>query len=121
MKLKDIKSYCLSKHKTYETYPFGEIPICYKVNNRIFAQIYPKAEDFKITLKCTDDVGDFYRRMYPGVVVRGYHCPSIQQPYWNKVYLTDFPDDELLNMIDHAYDTVIKSFSKKVQKEIIEE
>ena len=22
MKLKDIKSYCLSKHKAYETYPF---------------------------------------------------------------------------------------------------
>ena len=91
------------------------------MNNRIFAQIYPKAEDFKITLKCTADVGDFYRRMYPDVVVRGYHCPSVQQPYWNTVYLTDFPYDELLNMIDHAYDTVIKSFSKKVQKEIMKD
>lgn len=121
MKLEDIKSYCLSKHKAYEAYPFGEIPICYKVNNRIFAQIYPKAEDFKITLKCTADVGDFYRRLYPNIVVRGYHCPPVQQPYWNTVYLTDFPDDELLNMIDHAYDTVIKSLSKKIQKQIMED
>ena len=121
MKLEDIKSYCLSKQKAYETYPFGEIPICYKVNNRIFAQIYQKAENFKITLKCTADVGDFYRRIYPDVVVRGYHCPPVQQPYWNTVYLTDFLDDELLNMIDHAYDTVVKSFSKKIQKQIVEE
>lgn len=121
MKIEEIRNYCLSKHKAYKTYPFGEIPICYKVNNRIFAQIYPNAEDFKITLKCTAEVGDFYRRMYPNIVVRGYHCPPVQQPYWNTVYLTDFPDDELINMIDHAYDTVIKSFSKKVQKQIAED
>lgn len=121
MKLEDITNYCLIKHKAYETYPFGDIPICYKVNNRIFAQIYPKAEDFQITLKCTADVGDFYRSLYPNIVVRGYHCPPVQQPYWNTVHLTDFPDDELINMIDHAYDTVIKSFSKKVQKQIAED
>ena len=30
MKVEDIKKYCLSKHKAYEDYPFGEIPICYK-------------------------------------------------------------------------------------------
>lgn len=120
MNLVEIKNYCLNKHKAYETYPFGEIPICYKVNNRIFAQIYPKAEDFKITLKCTDDVGDFYRRMYPDIVVRGYHCPPVQQPYWNTIYLSGFQDDELLNMIDHAYNTVINSFSKKIQKQIAE-
>ena len=53
------------------------------------------------------------------VVVRGYHCPPVQQPYWNTIYLDDFPEDELLNMIDHAYDTVLHSFSKKVQKEIL--
>ena len=53
-------------------------------------------------------------------VVRGYHCPPVQQPYWNTIYLDDFPDEELLNMIDHAYETVFKSFSKKVQKEIRE-
>lgn len=35
--------------------------------------------------------------------------------------LADFPDEELLNMIDHAYETVFTSFSKKVQKQIQEE
>ncbi len=43
----------------------------------------------------------------------------MQQPYWNTIYLEDFPDQELLNMIDHAYGTVLHSFSKKVQKQII--
>ena len=119
MKAEDIVAYCLSKHKAYETYPFGDAPICYKLNNRIFAQLYPYEHDYKITLKCTADMGDFYRQMYPDIVVRGYHCPPVQQPYWNTVHLEDFPDDELLNMIDLAYETVLNSFSKKVQSEIM--
>ena len=115
MLVDDIKSYCLSKHKANEVYPFGDIPICYKLNNKIFAQIYPNEWDYKITLKCTAEAGQFYREVYPGKVVRGYHCPPVQQPYWNTIYLDDFPDEELLNMIDLAYETVLKSFSKKVQ------
>lgn len=118
MRAEDIMAYCLSKHKSYESFPFGDIPICYKLNGRIFAQLYPHKNDYKITLKCTADVGDFYRRMYPDKVVRGYHCPPAQQPYWNTVFLEDFPDDELLYMIDLAYETVFHSFSKKKQQEI---
>lgn len=119
MKLEEIKEYCLNKWKAYEDHPFGDIPICYKLNKKIFAQIYPNREDYKITLKCTMDAGQFYRQAYPGVVVRGYHCPPVQQPYWNTVYLENFPEEELLNMIDHAYDTVLHSFSKKVQRQIL--
>ena len=119
MKAEDIMAYCLSKYKAYETYPFGDVPICYKLNNRIFAQLYPYEHDYKITLKCTADMGDFYRQMYPDIVVRGYHCPPVQQPYWNTVHLENFPDDELINMIDLAYETVLHSFSKKVQSEIM--
>ena len=115
----DVKNYCLSKNKAYETYPFGELPICYKVNGKIFAQLYADPEDFKITLKCTAGSGDFYRQLYPGQVVRGYHCPPVQQPYCNTVCLDGFPEEELLNIIDHAYDTVVGSFSKKVQKELL--
>ena len=119
MKAEEIRAYCLSKHKAYETYPFGDVPICYKLNNKIFAQLYPYEHNYKITLKCTADMGDFYRQMYPDIVVRGYHCPPVQQPYWNTIYLENFPDDELLNMIDLAYETVLHSFSNKVQNEIL--
>ncbi len=118
MTLEEIKTYCLEKNRAYEDYPFGDIPICCKVNNKIFAQIYPYKDDYKITLKCTAEFGQFYRMAYPGKVVHGYHCPPVQQPYWNTIYLEDFPDEELLNMIDHAYDTVINSFSKRVQREL---
>lgn len=119
MEAEQIKAYCLSKWKAYEEHPFGDIPVCYKLNRKIFAQLYPVADDYKITLKCTADTGQFYRQVYPGTVVRGYHCPPVQQPYWNTVNLNGFSNEELLNMIDHAYDTVLHSFSRKVQKEIM--
>ena len=50
---------------------------------------------------------------YPEKVVRGYHCPPVQQPYWNTIFLDDFPDDVLKDMIDLAYYTVFFKLSKK--------
>ena len=121
MTSEEIKAYCKNKHKVTEEFPFGDVPICYKLNGKIFAQLYPYEYDYKITLKCTAEAGQFYRMVYPQKVVRGYHCPPVQQPYWNTIYLDDYPDDELLNMIDLAYNTVFAKFSKKEQKKISEE
>ena len=42
--------YCLSKPGAYIDFPFGDIPICIKAGKRIFAQLYPKKDDYKITL-----------------------------------------------------------------------
>ncbi len=114
MNLDAIKAYCLAKPKAYEDLPFGDCPVCYKVNGKIFAQLYPD----KITLKCTAFSGQMFRQAYPGVVVRGYHCPPVQQPYWNTIYLEQFPGEELPVMIDHAYETVISGFSRKVRDAI---
>lgn len=121
METEEIKNYCKGKPYATETFPFGDVPICYKLNGKIFAQLYPYEYDFKITLKCTADAGQFYREVYPGKVVRGYHCPPVQQPYWNTIYLDDFPENELLNMIDLAYDTVFSKLSKKEKERIREE
>ena len=121
MTAEDIKAYCLSKHKACEAYPFGKVPVCYKLNDKIFAQLYPDEGNYKITLKCTADAAQFYRMIYPDKIVEGYHCSKVQKPYWNTIYLDDFPEKELYNMIDFAYDTVLHGFSKKVQKQILEE
>ena len=114
MELAAIKTYCLAKPEAVETYPFGDWPICYKVGGKIFAQVY---ED-KITLKCTRFAGERFRAQYPGAVVRGYHCPPVQQPYWNTVDLSRFPAEELPYLIDLAYETVVNGLPGKVRTEI---
>lgn len=118
--LKDeIIEYCLNKNKAYIDYPFGDIPICFKVNKKIFAELYPLDNDYKITLKCDAFLAELYRKQYPNDIVRGYHYPPMQAIYRNTVYINKTVDDKLIfEMIDHSYDEVIKSFSKKVQKEM---
>lgn len=112
----EIEAYCLSKSGAYRDLPFGDIPVCFKVRGKIFAQLYPD----KITVKCTAFSGQAFRQAWPGIVVRGYHCPPVQQPYWNTIDLSLFPAEELPMMIDHAYETVVSGLSKKLQREILE-
>ncbi len=116
MDLEAIKACCLEKPKAYEDLPFGPWPICYKVQGKIFAQIYPNM----VTLKCTAFSGEMFRQAYPEAVVRGYHCPPVQQPYWNTIDLSRFPHEELPMMIDHAWETVVAGLPKKKQKELRE-
>lgn len=71
----------------YIDYPFGEDPVCIKVHGKIFAEIYQKVDNFKITLKCEPILANYWRNQYPGIVVRGYHCPPVQQPYRNTVWV----------------------------------
>ena len=72
-----------------------------------------------MTLNCDMMTGELYRAVYPGMVTRGYHCPPVQQPYFNTVALTgSVPDSELIGMIDHAYHVVVGKLPKKYQKEL---
>jgi predicted DNA-binding protein (MmcQ/YjbR family) len=119
MNTDEILACCLEKKNAYIDFPFGDIPVCVKVCGKLFAQIYPRTNDYKITLKCEPLFGDFYRQRYPGTVVRGYHCPPVQQPFWNTVHLHgDVPEEELRRMIDHAYRVVVSKLPKKLRAEL---
>lgn len=134
MKAEEIKAYCLSKKHVVEGYPFGEVPVCYRIGGKIFAQLFPdecsyknssvehmRKGAFQITLRCEPEYGQFMRQLFPEVIVRGYHCPPVQQPYFNTVKLSEFKDDQvLLDMIDHSYEACMKRLPKKTQKELSE-
>lgn len=117
MTSKEIEDYCLSKVGAYKDCPFGSFPICYKVGNRIFLEWYPGEE--KITVRCEPMLADFYRHNYPGIVIAGYHCPDIQKPYKNTVYLNQGLEEELVfDMIDHSYEEAVKRLKKKERESL---
>lgn len=118
LEVEEIEQYCAAKKGAYQDFPFGPIPICYKLKGKIFAQIYPQKDDYKITLKCSPTEADFFRQIYPGTVVRGYYCPPIQQPYWNTVYIHQIDDEILLDMIDLAYQRVYEKLPKRARNEL---
>lgn len=115
-----IKEYCKNRPGAYETRPFGKYPICYKVMGKIFAQLNPEETFYKLTVKCVPEKAYLYRQMYQGIVVRGYHCPPVQQPHWNTIDLSAFDDMDMLDqMIEEAYDAVIEKLSKKARKQLL--
>ncbi len=125
MTLDQIINYCLKKPCAYLDYPFDPIYPVVKVKapsqerGRIFAQPFILRGNPKVTLNCTPNSADFYRSIYSGSVVRGWHCPPVQQQHFNTVNLDGtVPDDEILRMIDHAYAVVIAKMPKYLQKEI---
>ncbi len=114
-----IKEYCMKKNGAVETYPFGEFPVCYKVAGKIFAALYPLLDNYKITLKCEPTLADFYRQQYKDIVVRGYHCPPVQQPYNNTVSINNIDENVLLDMIDHSYERVLAKLPQKEYKMVL--
>jgi len=124
---KEIIDYCLKKSGAYLDYPFDPIYPVIKVKapsqekGRIFAQPFMLRGEPKVTLNCTPESAEFYRSVYPGSVVRGWHCPPVQQPHFNTINLDgSVPDDEIIRMIDHAYDVVVNKYPKYIQNEIRE-
>ena len=122
-----IIEYCLKKKGSYLDFPFEPtIPILRvksptQDKGRTFAQIITLRGDPKVTLSCTPESAEFYRSVYPGSVVRGWHCPPVQQPHFNTISLDgSVPDDEILRMIDHAYEVVVAKYPKYIQNEINE-
>lgn len=111
-------AYCLRKHQAYADFPFGPEPVCIKVKGKIFAEIYSRPGNYKITLKCDPLLAQVYRLQFPGVVVRGYHCPPSQQPHRNTVWVEKMEDDLLVQMIDHSYEMVVKSLPKAIREEL---
>lgn len=121
MKTEEIISYCLRKNGAYIDHPFGPEPTVIKVEKKIFAQFFTLKEIESVTFNCDAMTGEFYRSLFPGVVVRGYHCPPVQQPYFNTLLINgEVPDELILEMADHSYKTVTGKLPKYVQKRLLE-
>ncbi len=123
----EIIDYCLKKPGVYLDWPFDPVFPVAKVKaplqdkGRIFAQPFMLRGEPKVTLNCTPESAEIYRSVYPGSVVRGWHCPLVQQPHFNTVSLDgSVSDDEILRMIDHAYKVVVAKYPKYIQKQIAE-
>ena len=121
MKYSELLNYCLSKKGTYVDHPFGPESDIIKVEGKIFAQLFILKGKETATLNCDRMTGDFYRQLFHGVVVRGYHCPAVQQPYFNTFPLDGIPDELIFEMTDHSYMTVIGKLPKYKQRNLFDE
>ena len=121
----DLLDHCLAKPGAYLDFPFGPGVAIVKVKapsqetGRIFCQVFILHGEQTSTLSCDPATADEYRALYPDVVVRGYHCPPVQQPYFNTLPLTGaVPDGEILELADRAYAVTVAKLPQYRQREL---
>lgn len=92
--------------------------IRYQIGGKMFAAVCLDGEDkpYYITLKLEPAEGEFLRTQYEDIIA-GYYMNKL---HWNSVKPDGkVPDDLLKDMLDKSYSLVLKSLSKKKQKEIL--
>jgi predicted DNA-binding protein (MmcQ/YjbR family) len=114
MLLEELREYCLSKPGTTEGLPFDEHTLVFKVMNKMFALC--GIEDFQsINLKCDPETAIELRERYEAVKP-GYH---MSKKHWNTITVgLDMPDDEIYQWVDHSYEAVVTTLTKKVKLEL---
>jgi len=114
-----LGKYCLSQMGATTDYKPEWNATRYLVGGKMFAMCGGDKDGKPIiTLKLEPDFGSMLRQQYEHIVP-GYY---MNKEHWNSFYLEgDVPDDIVQTMITESYQLVLKSLSKKLQKEILGE
>lgn len=111
MNIETLRDYCLSKSNVQETFPFGEDTLVFKVMDKIFLLTSLDQSD-RFNVKCDPEMAVSLRERYEEVQP-GYH---MNKTHWNTVSISgNLNDEQLMAMIDHSYDLVVKSLPKNKQ------
>lgn len=115
MYLDEIRTYCLSKPGTTESFPFDEVSPVYKVIDKIFC-IASLEPPHSVNLKCDPERAVDLRERYQAITP-GWH---MNKTHWNTVYLQKgLPDMLIKELIDHSYDLIATKL-KKSDKELLQ-
>lgn len=119
MDIQGFYEYCLGKKGVTEHFPFDEDTLVFKVGGKMFAlsslSQWEKDEP-SVNLKCDPERALELRAQYEAIQP-GYHMSKV---HWNTIAVHgDVPAVLLKELIDHSYDLVFKSLTKKLQGEIL--
>jgi predicted DNA-binding protein (MmcQ/YjbR family) len=116
MNIEQYRDYCISKKGVTEGFPFDEKTLVFKVMNKMFALTSIESFGF-INLKCNPEKAIELRERNEGIT-GAFH---MSKKHWNSVStLGTVPDKQIYQLIDHSYDLVVESFTKKLQRELKE-
>ncbi len=120
MNLETYYEYCLSKKGVSEHFPFDEDTLVFKVGGKMFALSSLAQWEKKqpsVNLKCDPERAQELRAEYDEIKP-GFHMSKV---HWNTIALNgNLPTAFIKELIDHSYELVFKSLTKKIQNEIIE-
>lgn len=113
MNIEEVRDYCLSLRNTTECFPFNDVTLVFKIENKMYSVISLDAEEPIIAVKCDPDLAIELREKYYAVNT-AYH---FNKKHWNSILLeSDMPDKEIREWIHHAYRQVIAKLPKKIRE-----
>ena len=116
MNIEEFRAYCLAKKGATESFPFDEHTLVFKVMNKMFAITGLEHNPARANLKCDPEWSASLREEYDGLIRPGWH---MNKHHWNAVELEmNIPGDLLRQLIDHSYELIVKSLTKKLQEEL---
>ena len=114
MNIEYLRDECLKKNGVEETLPFGEDILVFKVLGKIFALTSFSQPD-RCNLKCDPEKAIELRASFEAVKP-GFH---MNKQHWNTVHFNmDMTDKDIVELIEHSYQLVVKSLPKKLQTEL---
>jgi predicted DNA-binding protein (MmcQ/YjbR family) len=120
MNIQQLYEFCLSKKGVSEHFPFDEDTLVFKVGGKMFALTPLKQfEDGNpsMNLKCDPEKAEELRAEYDAIRP-GYHMSKV---HWNSIdFNMDVSDKMICELINHSYELVFKSLTKKIQSDVLE-
>ena len=121
MNLENLYEFCLSKNGVTEHFPFDEDTLVFKVGGKMFALTslsqWEKGNP-SINLKCDPDRAEELRATFDDIKPR-FHMSKI---HWNTINVNnDVKDKMIIELVNHSYDLVFLSLTKKIQIEILDQ
>ncbi|WP_336961644.1 MmcQ/YjbR family DNA-binding protein [Chryseobacterium contaminans] len=114
MDANEILDYCLAKKAVTESFPFDNETLVLKVDTKMFLLMGLERQPLSINVKTDPEWSAELREQYPQIT-GAYH---MNKTHWNSVSVDGLKRDLIFKLIDHSYDLVFKSLTKKVQNEI---
>ncbi len=114
MDIESLRNYCLAKKGVTEKFPFDEETLTFQVMEKIFLFVDINLPE-SIIVKCEPELALELREKHEEITP-GYH---MNKKHWNSVSLKGrLKKGQLLEMIDHSYQQVIKGLTKKKKEEL---
>ena len=114
MNVESAREYCLKLQGCTESFPFDETTLVMKVEGKMFALINLD-ESPSVNLKCDPEKAIILRETF-SAVLPGYH---MNKKHWNTIDIDWRMEDSLLKTwIDHSYELVAESLTKKLKDEL---
>ncbi|WP_347373276.1 MmcQ/YjbR family DNA-binding protein [Aequorivita sp. Q41] len=116
MNIEEFREYCISKKGVTESFPFDEKTLVFKVMGKMFALTSLERHPVAANLKCDPERAIELRETFDGLIIPGYHMSKV---HWNTIALeTNLPHELIIELIDHSYNLVVKSLTKKLQADL---